>query len=109
MAAGQAKPVSQVWTAVPGSHTAKAIADEGNAVAESNETNNGLSQALPQVAASDLTITAISWQPLDVLHGGIVTFAATVDNGGAGATSREFSVRFEVDGNLIGRQKVSGL
>ncbi|MBI4283375.1 MAG: PD40 domain-containing protein [Chloroflexi bacterium] len=109
LAVGQAKQVDQVWTAAPGSHTAKATADEGNAIAESDETNNGLYQALPQVVASDLTITGISWQPADLLHGGIVTFAATVENSGAGGTSREFDVRFEVDGNLIGRQKVSGL
>ena len=111
--AGQNVTVTQAWISSEGTHVLFVIADPpdttGGSIGESNETNNSLSQVLPQIAFPDLTITAISWQPVDVLHGSIVTLAATVENSGAGATSREFYVRFAVDGNLVGRQKVSGL
>ena len=102
VAMGTTKPVSQTWTASPGSHTAKAIADEGNTIAESNETNNSLLQALPEVAASDLVVTTISWVPQSgISDGDGVLLTATVENIGSGDTSRDFYVRFEVDGTYI--------
>ena len=108
LAMGETKQVSQSWTASPGSHTAKAIADEGNAITESDETNNSLSQSLPEVAASDLIVTAINCVPqAGISDGDEVILTATVKNIGSGNTSRDFYVRFKVDGTYIGHQLVS--
>ena len=79
-----------------------------NVITESDETNNNLSKALPEVAASDLIVTAISCVPQSgISDGDEVILTATVQNIGTGNTSRSFYVRFEVDGTYIGHQMVS--
>ena len=67
-------------------------------------------QPLPEILTPDLTATALHWNPQDSISDGEnVVFTATITNAGAGSTLRSFHVRFEVDGNLIERQQVSGL
>ena len=110
LAAGESVEVEGAWTAEVGTHTVNVIADEYDVVAESEEGNNNLSMYLPEVVFPDLTITNLSWSPHENIGDGEeVTFTATVKNNGSGSTHKDFFVRFEVDGNYIGRQKISGL
>ena len=71
--------------------------------------NNQLIEALPNIANPDLVITEITWTPLDIVDGGTVSLVASVNNQGVGDTLKDFFVRFEVDGNLVGSQKVTGI
>ena len=59
-----------------------------------------------EILASDLTITNITWSPSDILPGDTVTFTVTVKNIGKGNTTRNFYLRFEIDGSFVGRKEV---
>ena len=116
LAAGNSVHVLQNWEADAGTHTVRVYADRGyyssqnNLIPETNETNNTLSQALPEILHPDLTITSLTWSPTEGIgDGDIVIFNATVNNTGAGNTTSDFYVRFEIDGSCIGGQRVSGL
>lgn len=110
MAAGSSVEVAQSWVAYAGNHTVTAIVDYYNEIMESNESNNELSRVLPEILFSDLTVTALTWSPpTDIRHGDTVTFTATVENIGLGITSRDFYVRFEIDGIYIGSKRVVGI
>ena len=100
--------VSKTWTATPGDHVVAAVADQAGAITESNEANNTLSEQLPTVASSDLRVSAIAFSPAGVQDGQTAVITATVENQGNGDVARSFSVRFEVDGVLVGRQQVTG-
>ena len=56
--------------------------------------------------APDLTVTNITWSPSDILPGDTVTFTVTVKNIGKGNTTRNFYLRFEIDGSFVGRKEV---
>ena len=99
--------VVQNWLARAGLHNVTVYVDEYNAITESDETNNKMTEDLPFIQFPDLTVTNISWMPTDIVGGDTVTFTATVKNIGAGNTSTDFYVRFEVGGKYIGRAKVS--
>lgn len=114
--AGGSVRVLQNWEADAGTHTVDVYADRGyyssenNLIPEANETNNKLSQALPDILFPDLTITNLVWSPTEGINDGdTVTFTATVENIGTGSTSSDFYVGFEMDGNYIGSQRVTGL
>jgi subtilase family serine protease len=107
--AGNETAVTQTWIAQAGSHNLTVVADEYNAIAESNETNNERTNDLPAIPYPDLTIIGLSWTPTEPVSGELITFTATVANNGSGSTVRNFYVRFEVDGSYIGHQVVSGL
>ena len=52
-------------------------------------------------AASDLTITNLSWSPEQVSPGNLVTFSATVRNNGPDAVTDSFYVGFQVNSSSI--------
>ena len=97
------------WKAKVGLHQVKAIADWGQEVTESNESNNQRIETLPAVKSPDLVITSLVWSPLDIKNGQTVTLTATLTNLGAGDSHTDFFVRFELGGGFLGRQLVSGL
>jgi glucan endo-1,3-alpha-glucosidase len=75
------------WMSTSGNHTVEAFVDDVNRVAESNETNNKLSQTYSIFAGTpDLVVTNLSYTPANPLPGEPVTFNATVKNQGNGAT-----------------------
>ena len=80
LASGQSKVAFQVWTAQVGIHRLKATVDETNTVKETDEDNNTLSSTLPNILASDLVVTSITWVPAtEIREGQEVTFTATVE------------------------------
>ena len=105
--AGANTTITQNWLAGAGSHNVTVYVDEYDAIEESDDTNNKMYKDLPFIQFPDLTVTNISWTPTDIVGGDTVTFTATVTNIGAGSTSNDFYVRFEVDGKSIGHVKVS--
>ncbi len=79
------------------------ITDRENQQVDANRSNNTL--ALPiSIAAPDLVVTGLTWQPTPVRDGQLLTFSASIKNDGIGAITREFYVRFEIDGAFVGRQ-----
>jgi len=107
--AGNSTTVSRTWTATPGNHTIKVVADSHNAVTESNETNNERSRALYPAELADIIVADITWSPASFNDGDTVTFTATIQNVGAGNTSRKFYNTFFIDGSSIGGEYVNGL
>ena len=99
--------ITQNWLARAGSHNITVYVDEYNVIEESDDINNKMTADLPFIQFPDLTVTNISWTPTDIVGGDTVTFTATVTNIGAGSTSSDFYVRFEVDGKQIGKIKVA--
>ena len=57
----------------------------------------------------DLLVTDIGWVPEVIHDGNQVEFTATVANAGDADVTNEFYIRFEVDGNFVGRQQVIGV
>jgi len=92
------------WTAQVGSHTIKAVADSGNAVAESDETNNAKTVAFTP-SVPDLIIQSITWSPTDPSVGDTVLFTVTIKNQGSGKAGY-FSVAYFIDGSSRGYQDV---
>ena len=106
---GEQANVSQVWISEGGIHTALVIVDSVDTVAESDEGNNELTEQLPEVIAPDLIVTDLSWSlTAEFSDGEQIPIFATLLNTGSGATLRDFSVRFEVDGVFIGSHVVTG-
>ena len=101
--------IFQVWPASPGTHTLKVITDYYNNVAESNESNNTVSTILPDVAESDLNVSALSWNPATFSDGQRVTLNATIRNIGSGNTTRQFYAQFKIGGGGEGNILISGL
>ena len=109
LGAGQIAEVSGAWVATVGQHAVRVVADELGVVPELDETNNDRQLALPGVDQADLALTALSWSPAtNIFDGQEVTLTATVTNVGVGGTNKDFFVRFEVDGNYLGRQRITG-
>jgi subtilase family serine protease len=71
------------WVAQAGSHTARAVVDSGDMVAESDETNNEKAASLTTIAP-DLIIEAIIWLPESPSESDNVTFTVTIKNQGNG-------------------------
>ena len=92
------------WTAEPGRHTIKAVADYRNHIDESNESNNEKSYTL-SVLAPDLIISSITWSPEEPSIGETATFIVTIKNLGL-ATSGSCRVYFYIDGASRGYQDV---
>ena len=68
-----------------------------------------LSLSLPDVPATDLVVTSITWVPVgEIAEGANVTFTATVKNVSENSTTRDFNVRFEIDNAFIGRTRITG-
>ncbi len=108
LSAGSSIMVNQTWAAGGGEHTIRAIADEYNAIPESYEDNNNLSQGPFEVFLANLVVTNVTWSPGSIGDSDNVTFTAVVKNTGAGNTSRDFLVFFSVNDTNIGYQSVTG-
>ena len=92
---------SSTWSASSGAHTVEAWVDDVNRIAEGNENNNKLTA--PLAVGVDLTVSNISWSPVQTQSGVPVTFSATVTNRGTVATAPGvvIGVRFDVDGTIV--------
>ncbi|HEY81678.1 MAG TPA: hypothetical protein G4O01_00090 [Dehalococcoidia bacterium] len=89
--AGATVNVTFVWTALPGTHTIKAIVDKDNWIAESDETNNE-KEAIFLTLAPDLVITGITWSPEDPQESDNLTFTVSVKNQGSGWADSSYVV-----------------
>jgi fibronectin type 3 domain-containing protein len=105
--AGETIEVAQAWTARPGAHTVRVVVDDGGAVYELDDTDNAATLALPEVATADLAVTDVTWLPAAVTDSDTVVFTATLTSAAA-ATLRNFVVRFQVGGQTIGTQTITG-
>ena len=87
------------WSAVLGEHELTAIADEGNIIIETDETNNIYSEKVIVEKKPDLIVTDISYLPEVPKIGDKVVFKATIKNIGEGASpaDRIHRVGFKVD------------
>jgi archaellum component FlaF (FlaF/FlaG flagellin family) len=92
---------SSTWSASNGAHTVEAWVDDVNRIAEGNENNNKLTA--PLAVGVDLTVSNVSWSPVQTQSGVPVTFSATVTNRGTLATAAGvvIGVRFDVDGSIV--------
>jgi subtilase family serine protease len=72
---------SITWTATPGTHTIKAVADFNDNYAESNESNN-TKEIVISTLSPDLAIDSISWTPEIPSTGDALTITLTIINQG---------------------------
>ncbi|MEO6086561.1 MAG: discoidin domain-containing protein [Umezawaea sp.] len=91
LAAGASATVSvNVGPRTAGSYPLSAKVDEGNAVLESDETNNGFAGSSPlvvtPVASSDL-VASVNWTPNNPANGNPVTFSVAIRNQGTVASA----------------------
>ncbi|MFH1148921.1 MAG: CARDB domain-containing protein [Actinomycetota bacterium] len=113
VAVGQTVDVTYLWTAAPGAHLLKAVADDLlENIDESNETNNSFEApiATTQVYFPDLELVDLTWSPARTAWSSeeMVSFAAgVVNNGDAEASS--FYVSFYLDGEFLGSAYVETL
>jgi subtilase family serine protease len=106
---GSSSDIHQTWTVTPGEHKIKAVVDYYNYVSESNETNNTLELNLTKIYPPDLTVSSLTWSPLNFSDGQVVTFNASIINVGLGNSTRNFYTRFLLDGVDIGGPYNDGL
>lgn len=85
------------WEAEAGTHTIKAIADEGEQVIESNEDNNEQSVIFSSVSFADLVIEEITWLPASPAIGETVNFTVIIKNRGTGRAGLS-RVEYYIDG-----------
>ncbi|MBU4222890.1 MAG: carboxypeptidase regulatory-like domain-containing protein [Euryarchaeota archaeon] len=120
LSANNSTTIQKSWTATTGNHTLIVTADapgwygnpynaNGPRIIESNETNNNLTQLLPEVYQADLTVSTLSWTPSNFTDGEPVTFTAGIENIGAGNTTRDIRTTFFIDNISIGYKSISGL
>ena len=90
------------WTASAGNHTVTAVVDEGNRLAESNESNNSgfASFTVRPNPFPDVVVTAVALSPPNPVAGEQVKFSAVVRNAGAVATPANvvIGVGYFIDG-----------
>ena len=92
------------WTAQPGSHTVRVIADSSEKVTESNETNNE-KPYLFSTLAPDLFVETITWLPENPSKGDTVSFMVAIKNQGNGSAGTSL-VYFYLDGSYRDHQGV---
>gem|GEM_PF-997976 len=102
---GNTAEQSFTWTAPPGSHTAKAIADFNNEVFESDETNNSNTFAIA-TTAPDLIIQNITWTPENPSEGETVKFNIMIKNQGNSMAAASV-IDFYIDGSSMGKKDVN--
>ena len=94
------------WKVVTeGPHSIRAVVDESNLVAESNEANNETQIAYPM---PDLAFEAVTWSPLDPSLGDKVTLTSYVRNKGS-LRAGAFQIYFYVDDNAVNYQEIPQL
>jgi subtilase family serine protease len=105
---GLQKNVTAIWTAVPGSHEFRAMADASRGVYELDETNNVFVDSV-DVPYPDIIVSALDYAPKHPDPKTPVTLSASVQNAGPGNTSRYFEVKFFAAGNEVGTISLNGL
>jgi subtilase family serine protease len=95
------------WVAQPGQHTIKGVADESKQVKEGNEENNELTVTF-STEPPDLTVTNLTWEPLNPSKNDTVTFTTTVKNQGTGR-SDACQMAYYIDGDYKSTITVSPL
>lgn len=78
---------------------------EGFLVAQSGPRGD---PALPLPTPPDLTVSALSWTPLDPAAPEPVTFVASLTNGGGSTPAVTITISFRVDGVVVGSTQVAG-
>jgi len=107
LGAGTLTTVSFTWEPQPGTHTIKAVADPGNSITETDETNNNKTYTFAPLA-SDLTIQSITWSPEEPSRGDNVVFSIVIKNKG-NCQSGFTKLGFFIDGNSRGYQDIQGI
>jgi uncharacterized repeat protein (TIGR01451 family) len=98
--AGASCNVTFTWTATLDAHSIRAAADYLLTIHETNEGNNELEASLI-TQPPDLTVSDLTWLPLDVANGDAVTFTATIENRGGGRAEAS-QASFAIDGSIMG-------
>jgi parallel beta-helix repeat protein len=100
LSAGSTTTTSFSWTAECGNHAIKAVADCYDAVAESNENNNGRTESINVKCPPkkpDLIIQDISWSPSNPTENDRINFSARIANqGNADAKSSSSLIKFSI-------------
>ena len=105
--AGSMVTTAFTWQAQTGSHIIRAVADSGEFITESNESNNTMTFTLTTLAP-DLVVQSISWLPTKPSKGDSIVFSVTVKNQG-NSKSRSTILNFFIDGNSRGYQDIFSL
>ena len=92
------------WTAEPGEHTVRAVADYKQQVSETDEDNNAKTYTFSTLGP-DLVIDSISWSPSWPSVGSSATFTVTIKNLGA-LVANSSRVHFYIDGISRGYKDV---
>ena len=95
------------WTAVTGTHTIKAVADDVNRFAESNESDNTMSKSITTISATplpDLVVQRITLSPGNPTIGTPTTINVKIRNNGTAPTPNNtwIGVAVFVDGGYQG-------
>jgi subtilase family serine protease len=93
------------WKVTLGSHAIKAVADDSNLVAESNEINNETLIAYPM---PDLNFEAMIWSPINPSIGDKVILTAYLKNKGS-LRAGGFQIYFYVDDEAVNYQDIPQL
>ena len=106
LAKGVPKVLSADFIAAGGTHYLSARADTGQAIKESNETNNIIQMPL-NVGSPDLRVEDLSWFPTNPSVGQLVKLTAVVRNFGK-PTDREVMVDFIINGTTVAHTSLLG-
>jgi len=107
--AGGTAPVSVRWTASPGKHDVRAIADSENVLPEANEADNDLHTQGMDTEHPDFLVSSISSiRSASQMGSDAFTIFSTVENIG-GHTLRRVPFSIYLDNTLLGTIRVSGL
>lgn len=109
LAPGQRRNLTPAtWTASAGEHTVQLIVDPDDRIAEYDEDDNTRIESFAAPGRADLQVPAISYP--DVIQAGDrVVFTATVENAGSAGIEGTFSVRFTLDGHVLGTTTLGAL
>ena len=105
---GSTTTTSFTWTAKCGKHAIKFVADCYNAVAESDEGDNAMTEYFNIPCKPDLVVQDISWSPSSPKQGDTVTINVKTKNQGS-ENAGGFYVCYYVDGSYYDRDYVSSL
>lgn len=112
LAAGQRAELKLTTNFAAGDHVLEIVADAGNAVGESNETNNVITQTInvkSDATPADLTVSALTMDKTTANVRDKVAFTAVIENVGTTAAG-EFFVRVLINGEALGEDyKVASL
>lgn len=95
---------SITWTATPGTHTIKAVADYNDYYMETDESNN-IREIVISVLSPDLAIKSITWSPVIPSPGDALTITFTIINQGT-YKSGGFYLGYYVDGSYQGNHYI---